>query len=201
MKTSILIFCGILYVLNDIPQIILQGSFTGYISIDYGTRIISLFILFKYGMRFKDISLSFNDTQETIAWTFVFIIVGYILFVPVGSILDYSIDTVSLASFPGYPNLFWRLFDLTFGLVLVAISEEVIFRKLLIDWLMKFPLNKTVVMLIAALIFSVIHWSSGIVSIITSFFWSLFPIFYYRETKNLTPCVLGHYFTNLMVFY
>ena len=93
-----------------------------------------------------------------------------------------------------------RLFDLTVGLMLVALSEELVFRKFALKWLKDAGVGSTACVLISASVFALMHWGSGLNRIAATFvFGALAMAFYMRHTR-LWPLVIAHYVTNFIAF-
>jgi len=114
--------------------------------------------------------------------------------------LSNLVSNERLFVFPPYPSTSLKIIDLTFGLLLVALSEEFIFRICLIEWLESFSLGRISVTVISCFIFATIHWGHGSVNVVLVFVWALLPAYYYQKKKDIFPCVLAHYVTNFIIF-
>lgn len=96
---------------------------------------------------------------------------------------------------------FWLTFDLVIGLVLVAISEEILFRGCLFRILGHFLSNPFFIVAVSAIIFGLMHWPSGFHNIAAA---SLSGIVFgalYLWSKSLIPGVLAHYLVNWAHFW
>ena len=83
---------------------------------------------------------------------------------------------------------------------LVAFSEELIFRGVLPAALSTFISNRVIVAIIASIVFAAVHWSKGVGSIITAFFYGIvFMIAYYRANSIVSPAI-AHYMVNLVIY-
>lgn len=93
-----------------------------------------------------------------------------------------------------------RLFDLTVGLILVAITEELVFRKYLRRTLEFLRCSQTSVIWVSSILFGLIHWEAGSASVINAAFFGMLAMLAYYRTNQLWPCILAHYIVNFVVF-
>jgi membrane protease YdiL (CAAX protease family) len=90
-----------------------------------------------------------------------------------------------------------RLVDLTFGLALVAFSEEIIFRRCARQTLQPHLGDGHLLVLATSLLFGAYHWWTGLGNMIgVSITGALFMLFYQRSGA-LWPLVLAHYLVDL----
>jgi CAAX protease family protein len=101
---------------------------------------------------------------------------------------------------PFIPNPFLRTFDLTLGLLLVAVSEEYVFRGLLMALLERLRLNTPMVIVTSAMVFALIHLTSGLDVTLNAFLAGLLYGVAYWQTRRLSVCIVSHYLTDLYVF-
>lgn len=100
----------------------------------------------------------------------------------------------------GYPveSGFLVWFDLTFGLGLVALSEEVVFRAMAARCFAALP--AVWFYLATSLLFGAAHWSSGLPTCVgAALIGCLFMVFY-RATGLLGPLVAAHFAVNFVDF-
>lgn len=102
--------------------------------------------------------------------------------------------------FPAYESLWFRTFDLTVGLFLVAFVEELIFRRYLYSFIASLTKKNWLAIILQAFIFGGIHYSSGTANVFSATIFGLFAGLFYHRKKDLIPLIWGHYFVNLMVF-
>ena len=121
---------------------------------------------------------------------------GYVLTAPLNRVFEETI----FFSYPKIESSWLYIFDLTIGLALVAFSEELIFRGVLPAALSTFISNRVIVAIIASIVFAAVHWSKGVGSIITAFFYGIvFMIAYYRANSIVSPAI-AHYMVNLVIY-
>jgi len=96
------------------------------------------------------------------------------------------------------PVLFW--FDMTIGLMLVAITEEYIYRYKLNKVLKGFDLGLAVRYIITATLFSLIHLPQGMISLGQTFLWGICLFYLYQKSRSLQFVIFLHFLTNFVVF-
>lgn len=189
-----------LYYLNDLIFIKFQMSFYIVIVIDYLTRVLSLILLPKPFQFLSEKSSAPLELYKFLRWSLVLVGVGIFIDQVIGTFLYNHFQEFVLFKFPRYPNNYVKVVDLVFGIFLVAVSEEILFRKYVTIWLKEKLSSSVSIVIISSFIFALIHWSSGFHSVINSFFWALLPTYYFLKQGNLAPCVLAHYVTDVFSF-
>jgi len=114
-----------------------------------------------------------------------------------------------LNGFPGYQPLgampeikspLWKGVDLTAGLLLVGILEEVIFRGYLHTVVSQYTRNSLIIIAVSAVAFGCIHWSGGFHKIlVTGAIGAVFMVLYLR-TRSLPAIILVHFAINFIDF-
>ena len=114
-----------------------------------------------------------------------------------------------LAGLPGYAKLggmppiddpFWDWLDLTFGLLMVGVFEELVFRGYMCTFLQRYTRSSLAIVLISSLAFGLIHWGLGLHSVVvTSIIGALFMITYLRS-QSLPASMLVHFAINFVDF-
>jgi uncharacterized protein len=112
-----------------------------------------------------------------------------------------------LARLPGqalgaYPEpAGWLLaLHLTFGIALGAWLEEVVYRRLAFEALTPFIGSETGRVVVSAVIFSAIHWWTGLANLISTAILGVLFMLCYRRTGALWPAVTAHFLINLFWF-
>ena len=196
------------FYLNDFSNIFITDWHL-WILIDYTTVKFFPFLIFLWLIRNKKMQLSELGitTQPAIPFLTIFLIASLAsLFIgPNGYLI--------LNKLPGYPPLggipkigtpMWNWIDLTFGLLMVGIFEELVFRGYMHAFLTRFTKRPLIIVGISAIAFGLIHWSGGFHKIVTtSAIGTLFMILYLR-TRSLPAIMLAHFtfdfinFTNII---
>ena len=105
----------------------------------------------------------------------------------------------SYYNFPAYPNQFLRWFDLTLGLALTAVSEEIVFRGALLTVLCR-RFSRFNSGLISMIIFSTMHWGAGPQTVLNAFIWAILPTFFALRYRSIYPLILAHFATDFVSF-
>ncbi len=91
-------------------------------------------------------------------------------------------------------------FDITVGLILVAVSEEFVFRAVVFDSLSRRKFSTPAIVILSSIAFGLVHISSGIPhALVTMILGSVFMMVYIRK-QSLWSLVLAHYVINLWAY-
>ena len=126
----------------------------------------------------------------------------------VGVLLDQNGYT-AIAALPGYPALGGmpeisvpavNWIDLTLGLALVGLVEELVFRAMLADLLARCGAGATTTVAVSSLAFGFIHWSAGLhVVVVTTVIGAVF-MFIYLRWRTLPALALAHALVDFVDF-
>ncbi|MBW2062216.1 MAG: CPBP family intramembrane metalloprotease [Deltaproteobacteria bacterium] len=105
-----------------------------------------------------------------------------------------------LGTWPKIENPVLDKIDLSLGLILVGLVEEIIFRGLCVRLLRKYFSSVWVVFFLSSLIFGLIHWSLGLHAIITTALWGILPLMVMWKTGSVIPSIVAHIVTNVISF-
>ncbi len=196
------------FYLNDFSNIFIT-DWRLWILIDYTTVKLFPFLILLWLIHSKKMQLSELGitSQPVISFLTVFLIASLAsLFIgPNGYLI--------LNELPGYPQLggipkigtpMWNWIDLTFGLLMVGIFEELVFRGYMHAFLTRFTKHPLIIIGLSSIAFGLIHWSGGFHKVIvSSVIGALFMILYLR-TRSLPAIMLAHFtfdfinFTNII---
>jgi len=192
------------FYLNDFANMVVK-DWRWWLIIDYvGVKLFPftfvLWLIYSKKMRASEFGLK---TQSTLSFLAVFLIVAL-----AGTIIDQN-GYPLIAKLPGYPPLggmpaitdpSWNWVDLTFGLLMVGICEELIFRGFLYTFISRYTKDSCAIVVISSVAFGLIHWSLGLhVVLITSTIGAVFMIAYLR-TQSLPAIMLAHFAINFIDF-
>jgi membrane protease YdiL (CAAX protease family) len=103
---------------------------------------------------------------------------------------------------PGYPSLgkmpdinspIWRWIDLTIGLLMVGIIEELVFRGYLSTFISRYTQRPWIIIGLSAMAFGFIHWSAGLhMVILTGAAGAVFMLLY-LQSRSLPAIMLAHF--------
>jgi membrane protease YdiL (CAAX protease family) len=136
---------------------------------------------------------------ETALW-----IIGLIvLFDTVCQWMRHAVDAaIPGTKLGGYPILegWFYLFDLTFGLLLVAVQEEVVFRRCAREVFGGYWGQGAVMILLSALLFSAYHWTTGLGNMVAVFIFGVYAMLFLRRTGALWPLIVAHFLNDFVQF-
>ena len=199
-----IILLSIPFYINDLSNIYVM-DWRVWIAIDYTTVklfpfVIVLCLICTKIMKPSDFGLSL---QPLIPFIIVFL---------VGTLAGLLIEQngyLLLSLFPGYPPLknipliespVWNWIDLTLGLLMVGIFEELVFRGYLSMFLARYTRSRLVIIGISAVAFGLIHWSGGLHKVVvTGAVGAVFMALYLR-TRSLPAIMLAHFTINFIDF-
>ncbi|MFH0957180.1 MAG: type II CAAX endopeptidase family protein [Pseudomonadota bacterium] len=190
------------FYLNDIANLYVE-NWRWWLFIDYvGVKLFpfgfALWLIYSKKMQASEFGLT---TQSMLSALVVFLIVSL-----VGTVLDQN-GYQLIAKLPGYsprggmPEItdpFWNWVDLTLGLLMVGVCEELVFRGFMHAFISRYTKNSCAIIVISSVAFGLIHWSLGLHAvIITSIISAVFMIAYLR-TRSLPAIMLAHFTINFI---
>ncbi|MGQ0675007.1 MAG: CPBP family intramembrane glutamic endopeptidase [Rhodospirillales bacterium] len=92
------------------------------------------------------------------------------------------------------------LFDMVVGAFLVALNEELVFRRLLFSLLERFDLRGLTIILSSSAAFALIHLTSGLASLVGSFLAGLIFASAFYATGRLSISIALHYIGDFVAF-
>jgi hypothetical protein len=126
----------------------------------------------------------------------------------VGTLIDQN-GKILIGKLPGYPQLggmpnildpVWNWVDLTIGLLMVGICEELVFRGFLNTFISRYTKNSVAIVLFSSIAFGLIHWGLGLHAvIITSAIGAVFMIAYLK-TRSVLAIIMAHFMINFIDF-
>ena len=103
-------------------------------------------------------------------------------------------------SFPRIDDPYLKAFDLTIGLLLVALSEELVYRKLMLDVLAKWQFRLASIYIVSSLLFAALHVYQSAGTTAGAFAAGLILMYVYRKSGTLWVPIAAHYVANLYFF-
>ena len=113
---------------------------------------------------------------------------------------EYFADT-QLQEFPeiSSPALYWL--DMTAGLALTAIAEELVFRRLFFSVLGSYFSSTAVLVIASAVLFGLIHWSGGVANVVAAMVAGVALMLLMLRCGSVWPAIAAHYLANFILFY
>jgi len=190
------------FYLNDFANLYIKNwrwwLFLDYTGMKLFPFLVTLWLIYSKKMRASEFGLT---TQSIPSSLMVFSIVAL-----VGTIIDQN-GAQLIAELPGYPPLggmpaitspVWNWADLTLGLLMVGIFEELIFRGFMHTFISRYTENSFAIVVISSVAFGLIHWSLDLhVVVVTSVIGAIFMIAYLR-TRSLPAIMLAHFTINFI---
>ncbi len=170
--------------------------------IDYSVRIITLiafFILYKeYILTRNMLYLDPVSYKRVLYIALPLALFGIVTF----ELIDNNLASINIYEgtvFPEITNrlLFW--FDMSFGLVLVSVSEELLFHSYFYA-LFKDRISSNGLIFYSALIFAAIHWSNNLTNILGVFIWGVVAMKVFIRVGSIWPLIIAHTLVNFVLF-
>lgn len=192
------------FYLNDFASIFIKDwclwLFIDYVGVKLFPLVVTLWLISNKKMRPAEFGLT---TQSVPSFLVVFLVVAL-----VGTVIDQN-GYQLIAKLPGYSSLgdmpvirslAWNWIDLTLGLLLVGIVEELVFRGYMYTFLSRYTENSFAIVTISSVAFGLIHWSLGMHAVlITSTVGAVFMIAYLK-TRSLPAIMFAHFAINFIDF-
>lgn len=201
-RPLILLVAYLPYFLNDFSNIWVT-SYVWWVGIDYAFRLAVLGFLFimvrRRDVSLSDLGLTRLPLTDCIIWTVgtLSVAMGYLAlsefvlapYYPPGALGGVPVDPASTLFF----------FDLTAGLVLVAVSEEIVCRGLTLS-VLRSRLSTPMLAIVSALIFSAMHWSLSTHTLVDALVYGLVFVPATLATGSVWPAIIVHFAVNFVLY-
>ncbi len=175
-----------------------------WLAADYTLRIIIISVILGVGA-LRNLTVGWlNVPVRFIHWTVIplflatFVIaIYYLLERP----LSIAFPETVLFTPPQSFSYLLHMLDLSLGLILVAISEELMFRVLIPVFLLRYIKSKIFIFIFSSFLFGLAHWAHGAGSILAGFVTGMVWLVLVQRTKSVLPSIVSHYATNLWFFW
>ncbi|HEV3396895.1 MAG TPA: CPBP family intramembrane glutamic endopeptidase [Xanthobacteraceae bacterium] len=172
-----------------------------WIACDYGGRIAALAVLAAVPAARR---LAFAREKIRIAWweaaLWITLTVAFDRMIgrAAGGYLDALVPGTSIGHYPS-PHGALFVIDISFGLALVAYSEEVIFRRCARRVLTAIVGDGWAMVIITAALFASYHWWTGAGNIVAAMSFGVLAMLFYRRAGALSPLILSHYLCDVIL--
>jgi len=191
------------FFLNDFVFWAFGSGYGVYLS-DYATRILVLAVMLFWVQARSVISARPRPMGISI-WPLIAIVMALIVIgEPVFDRIDNGVDEWTgigklfrFSSIDG-PFLYWL--DLSLGLFLVALTEELVFRKAARRWFHDIGAGPIITIIASALIFGLMHWGGGAGQVVAATGAGAVYMALYLKMNHLWPLVLAHWGHNFLAF-
>lgn len=202
-NAALLLLVAAPFFLNDFAFMAAKTSLE-WLAADYGSKILALAILFWVPTLRRaatgTMALPRAPLEATVlAVACAAVIIGADRFLRSG--VNIEVESLVLFTYPKLESPVLRWTDITFGLALTAVSEELVFRGLFARLMAgAFP-GAAAMMVASAVFFALIHWSHGTTTVVVAFVAGLALMALYRRTGSLLPAMAAHYLVDLWDFF
>jgi len=201
-RLSILIVLSSIFLLNDF-FFMSAKSYVSWLAIDYGSRLLAVGIVVYLIRKKAALPAAFGlariPFRAGVKWMLLLTVTGIFIDQVVWHFFEHLLPDTQLASMPRIKDPIVNIFDLTIGIMLVAVSEEIVFRGYCFTAL-RDRMGPRLLMPISAVLFGLIHWSAGQHAVITTALWGVMPMVAMIRTGSVVPAMAAHYLTDLVSF-
>ena len=198
----------LLFALSDFALIATADDEVWFYAVDYAFRIAALIIVWPIFPGLMGIRGSFagqtifGPDRVVVALTTLLVLLLTVAILTSESLFGIHVPVLWEAEFryarPDGGALL--LIDATFGLALVAWSEEVVFRRLLLSRLSGL-LPYAAALVCSSVLFGLIHWGLGSTNALMALLAGLLLGWLYLRYQRLWPVATVHYVANLVIYY
>lgn len=201
-RATILFIAYLPYFLNDFSNIFVT-DYPLWVVLDYVARLFVLGFLYvmvrRSDLTLAELGMTRLPLTDGILWTAGTMVaaMGYLYLSEF--ILAPYFPKGALGGVPVDANSPLFLFDITAGLFLVAISEEVVCRGLTFS-VLRSRLSTPVLAIVSALLFSAMHWSLSTHTLVDAFIYGLIFVPATLVTGTIWPATITHFFVNYVLY-
>ncbi len=188
--------------LNDLA-FMRVGTVAEWLAADYASKILPLAIVLWH----PDLRGAVSKAMKppTSWWTAGAWMIGAVALALASTVLlkPWIADAFPRTELFFYPMIesgWLRAVDVTFGLGLTAVVEEILYRALVPGLLAAFGWRPWPIVVASAFAFGLIHWSHGIASVADAVVAGVLLMIVVRRTGSLLPAIGAHYAINLVLF-
>lgn len=191
------------FYLNDFLYLFYSSPTVFYLS-DYllkGMLFIGIIAIFRRNNEnIRYLQVPKKSIPAIILWTVALLVIGIFIDQIAWRYLSKLLPQFNWQlHFHSISNPFYKIFDLTIGIFLVAFTEEYIFRYLIVKKLRQ-NFSVVVASILSLVIFGFAHWSFGLTAIVSTMLWAVLPLISVLRLNSLVPAIIAHYLTNVISF-
>jgi hypothetical protein len=188
--------------LNDFAFVAWGHTYEGALAVDYGSRILSLAIL----LAVPDLRSRLRGLfarRDPWAMLLIYAVALAAVFLVMDEVTDsfeLEISRWTLYSFPDPSSPWLHALDLTVGLALVAVSEEMVFRGGFLVVLERIVPSPIAVVAISTLVFSVAHWGRGFDALVDTAVAGAVWMAVFAKRRSFWTVMPAHYLTDIFYY-
>ncbi|MBI4968515.1 MAG: CPBP family intramembrane metalloprotease [Rhodospirillales bacterium] len=188
-----LALCFLIGAGNDLLFWLARGSYAVYL-IDYGSKLAVLALCWACWKAVPPAPR--RDTTFSLALgLFLLAVAGGLLTGPLPDLLGRG---WRLLSWPDITVPILRILDLSLGILLTAIAEELVYRRLAFAVL---PGSPAAILVASSVLFGLIHWGEGYGAIVAATLAGVAFGLAWRRTGSLALVIAAHYLVDLILFW
>ena len=200
----VLILLASPFYLNDFANIYVKDwrlwLFIDYAGLKLFPFLVVLWLIYNEKMNASEFGLTKQAIPSFLVVFFIVTLIGTVMDQNGYKLLEDLPGFSSLGGMPAITSRTWDWIDLTLGLLLVGIFEELVFRGYMHTFISRYTQSNVAIILISSVAFGLIHWSLGLVTIVvTSIIGAIFMIAYLK-TRSLPAIMLAHFAVNFIDF-
>jgi CAAX protease family protein len=136
---------------------------------------------------------------EATLWIVGIVLVDHYLGGSIRRTVNAALPATVLGVYP-QPGGWLHIFDIAFGLALVAYSEEIVFRRCARDFFRTYLDDGFALVVVTSILFGAYHWWTGVGNILEAILIGGLLMLFYRRSGALWPAVLAHYLVDIVDF-
>ena len=185
---------------NDILFWLASGSYAIY-AVDYGAKLVMLALLLAAGaQRMADPRPTVPPRPEALAFWLVFAVVANLALFFAAARMERIAPSPHLFDWPKVKDVWLAAIDLTLGLALTAVVEEMMGRRLAWNVLAPRLTQPWGPLVVSSVLFGLGHWGQGPWNTLSATLGGAALFVAYRRTGSLALVVIAHYLVNLIDF-
>lgn len=168
---------------------------------DYGARVVMLAgVALAYRARLVSPTGPRASWTKTIGLFVLALIAERMLSAWLAPVLMAELGHLRFSAHPTPSERGLYFFDLLVGIWLVAISEELVFRRLLFALLGRIALGPITIVPVSAIVFGLMHFPMGADVAVHATLFGLIVGTLFAATRRLWPCIAAHYIEDAVGF-
>jgi membrane protease YdiL (CAAX protease family) len=179
-----------------------QTAPTSWIACDYAGRVGALALLAAIPAA-RTVAFAREQRRigllETVMWVLGTLAFDRIIDHALADWIDLALPSTRIGRVP-HPEGWLHLFDTSLGLLLVAYSEEVIFRRCSRAVLRNSLGDGLAMVITTSVLFAAYHWWTGIGNILATMSYGVLAMLFDRRAGALLPVVVSHYLCDVANF-
>lgn len=189
------------FFLNDFSGIYLETAAT-WMAADYGSRILPLLLVWWLVVsgrtNWRALGVRWPGWLPMLVWAVALSAVGTAIDQWALPLFDQWLPFGPWSGYPIESGTWLSRIDLSFGLALVAVSEEAVFRSLAQAALAR--VQPLTLYLLTAIVFGAVHWSVGPGTCLNAALIGVVFLYGLRVCGSIWPAVVAHFVVNFIAY-